>query len=443
MSMCWSNLMSSRRLREQNTRPPLPGRSPFQVDLDRIVFSAAFRRLQDKTQVHPLTDSDYVRKRLTHSMEVASVGRSLGTGVGAHICNAHPNVTVDAAEVGYIVQAACLAHDIGNPPYGHGGEDAIRRWFREHAEVLANLTPRQQAELLAFEGNAQGFRLLTRHEIYDDDGGLRLTHATLGAFCKYPTGADAIEPKGTSGRYIGAKKVGFFDSEHAFMAEMAAEVGLPARGPASWVRHPLVFLMEAADDICYGVIDLEDGYDAGFIPFAEVRDLLEPIVQPRADSPYANKDETGKVQFLRAQAIGRLIGAAITCFTEHEGEILAGRFNHDLISVSAYGKAHAEMTTLARTRVFEDPRVVSKELAGFAVLAGLLDAFCPVVAALQTADWDPAGLGGKERRLLRLVPGLEGCRSPYTGLLAVTDLVSGMTDRAAVQLYQRLGGTAF
>jgi dGTPase len=430
-------------LREQNKRPPVPGRSPFQVDLDRIVFSAAFRRLQDKTQVHPLTDSDYVRKRLTHSMEVASVGRSLGTGVGARICDTHSNVAIQAAEVGYIVQAACLAHDIGNPPYGHGGEEAIRRWFHEHPEVLANLTPRQRAELLAFEGNAQGFRLLTRHEIYDDDGGLRLTHATLGAFCKYPTAADAIEPKGTPGRYIGAKKVGFFDSEHAFMAEVAAAVGLLARGSSGWVRHPLVFLMEAADDICYGVIDLEDGYDAGFIPFAEVRDLLEPIVRPGRDSPYANKDETGRVQFLRARAIGRLIDAAITSFTEHENEILTGRFNSDLISVSAYGEAHVAMTTLARTCVFDDPRVVSKELAGFAVLAGLLDAFYPVVAALEDAGWNPTGLGGKERRLLRLVPGLERCRSTYTGLLAVTDLVSGMTDRAAVQLYHRLGGTAF
>ncbi len=442
-TMEWSRLLDASRLMEvprpeaEGSKAPLrdPGRTPFQTDLDRIVFSSAFRRLQDKTQVHPLADSDYVRKRLTHSIEVSSVGRSIATAIGAHVLEKNPALEkqVQAADFGYIVQAACLAHDIGNPPFGHGGEEALQEWFARTPEALAGLSDQQQADFKKFEGNAQGFRLLTRHEMYREKGGLRLTYATLGAFTKYPRAADRLKDG-----YIGAKKHGFFENENGFFAEVAEALGLIERAPGSWARHPLAFVMEAADDICYGVIDLEDGYHQGMLGFAETRDALDAIAGVRKDY-LADLDEVDIIQRLRATAISKLIEDAVETFRASEQEILEGRFSTALVEAGKWADAHKALSILARRRIFDSRAVMARESAGFAVLQGLMDAFWPLVARWEKAGWDGSTLKGGARRLWTLA-GTPKAASRYEALLCLTDHISGLTDRAALTLYQQLKG---
>lgn len=441
--MNWSSLLSERRLGEKDKpqRARIPGRTPFQADLDRIVFSSAFRRLQDKTQVHPLADNDYVRKRLTHSIEVSSVGRSLATEIGAWVLEQSPDLAagdISAADFGYIVQAACLAHDIGNPPFGHGGEDAIRDWFAANPAVLGDLSARERADLQQFEGNAQGFRLLARLEMRRDRGGLRLTYATLGAFMKYPRAAD-----GAKDGYVGSKKHGFTAAEAELFAEAATALGLLRRGSNGWARHPLVFLMEAADDITYGVIDVEDGFQAGFISIDEAERALGALL-PNAEVPdwMQELDPVNRVQALRANAIGALIGAGVAAFKTHHDAILDGSFNHSLMAVSALAQAHDGLTALARRRVFNDRRVVGREAAGFAALRGLMDAFAGEwLPALAKVDFDGARLRGGARRL-HILLGEPTANGRYAALLAVTDFVSALSDRAALALYQQLRGIA-
>jgi len=311
--MRWERLLSRRRL---GTAPSaeVPDRTAFQRDYDRLVFSSAFRRLQDKTQVFPLAESDYVRTRLTHSLEASCVGRSLGTLVGQALEESDrlPDA-IGAADVGAIVAAAGLAHDIGNPPFGHSGEDAIGHWFA-HSEAgrryLDQLDEAQAEELRRFEGNAQGFRVITRLQNPDSAGGLGLTCATLGAFSKYPRGAarSAAERE-----YDGAsnKKFGFFEAERGRFETVAAEVGLiPRRAGESWYRHPLAFLVEAADDICYHIVDLEDAFRLGHVTFAETEALLHAIAAPRSGRLSAIQGEKEKIAYLRATAINALVSPA-------------------------------------------------------------------------------------------------------------------------------------
>ncbi len=441
MDDLWITLLSDRRLGEQHKPPKArsPARTAFQADLDRIVFSSAFRRLQDKTQVHPLAENDYVRKRLTHSIEVSSVGRSLATAVGADIIARSQTLRtaeITPADFGYIVQAACLAHDIGNPPFGHGGEDAIRDWFATNRDVLDGLNPRQQADLLKFEGNAQGFRLLARHEMHRDRGGLRLTYATLGAFMKYPRASD--DAKTT---YIGSKKHGFTDAEAPLFAETATVLGLHNAGPSSWRRHPLVFLMEAADDITYGVIDVEDGFQMGFIHAVEAEQALGAVLGGVPDWMVAN-DAATRVQALRALAIGALIEACCQAFLANEAAILAGTFSGALIEASSLAPAHKALTNLAKRRVFNDARVVGREIAGFAALRGLMDAFAGEwLRALALEAFDAQKLRGGPHRL-HILLGSPTPADRYAALLTVTDFVSGLSDRAALALYQQLRGIA-
>jgi dGTPase len=442
MSMTWSRLLAERRLGESEKpqRPRTPGRTPFQADVDRIVFSSAFRRLQDKTQVHPLADNDYVRKRLTHSIEVASVGRSLATEVGARVM-AEQIELADAglgpADFGYVVQAACLAHDIGNPPFGHGGEDAIRDWFANNTAILGDLSTRQKRDLQAFEGNAQGFRQLARLEMRRDAGGLRLTYATLGAFMKYPRAAD-----GVADGYIGAKKQGFTDAEAPAFSEVAAALGLLPRGPLAWARHPLAFLMEAADDITYGVIDVEDGFQAGFLAVEEAEQALGGLLDGGVPGWMRALDAEGRIQALRAAAIGTLIDACVAAFMNNQAAILDGSFNASLVQASTQSAAYAALTALARRRVFDDRRVVGREVAGFAALRGMMDAFAGEwVPALARVDFNPDKLRGAPRRL-HLLLGAPAPADRYTALLTVTDFVSALSDRAAMTLYQQLRGIA-
>jgi dGTPase len=292
--MDWAHLISAERFKAPAEAERQ--RSPFQRDSDRIVFSAAFRRLQDKTQVHPFPDSDYVRRRLTHSLEVSCVGRSLGTELGNYLVKQNPALISNISEkatlpfdLGQIVANACLAHDIGNPPFGHAGEKAIGSWFKEQlpSAFKTDLTDEQRADLYRFEGNAQGFRLLTRLQDFRGEGGLRLTYATLATFTKYPTSSLK-----TGSSYIGAKKHGFFADDVNHFAEIAKAIGLN-KYTHGWRRHSLVFLMEAADDICYRVIDVEDAFKLNRLSFKEAEDLFRAIFPSEVSySPELDEGDT-------------------------------------------------------------------------------------------------------------------------------------------------------
>src|SRR5690606_13738142 len=312
MSMQWSRLLSAQRLGHKGAEPVTPARNPFQKDWDRVVFCSAFRRLQDKTQVHSLPESDYVRNRLTHSLEVSSVGRSLGAQVGQSVMERHGRdlTGLSAAEFGHIVAAACIGHDIGNPPFGHFGEATIQHFFRSGpgAALVAGLSERERRDFLHFEGNAQGFRVMTRLQNWRDAGGLRLTCATLATFMKYPFRSLQAEPA--------QGKIGHFTAEAELFEEMARNVGLLRLGEGRYARHPLTYLVEAADDICYSVVDIEDGFKLGRITFREAETQLHSLLRRMPPRYREIEDETWKIAYLRAKVIGDLIDMAVEVFLD-------------------------------------------------------------------------------------------------------------------------------
>jgi dGTPase len=444
MSMTWPQLLCADRLgRDGKASVGDPARSEFQRDADRITFSTAFRRLQDKTQVFPLAENDYVRTRLTHTLEVASVARSLATRVGGTLCERHKLPGLHASDFGNIVSAAALAHDLGNPPFGHSGEDAIRHWFA-HSEVARaaseNFTSAQRADLLRFEGNAQGFRLITRLLMADNRGGLQLTMATLGAFTKYPQ--DSTFVSASSGGAT-TKKFGFFQSEKEFFEIVAQKCALPQRSSATpgWARHPLAFLMEAADDICYRLIDFEDGFRLGHLRYDEVSErfhaLLEAARHPRR--LHEARDEKRRVQILRDLAIGSAIEECAASFLEHESALLAGSFDEALLETVATRHAWKAIQQRSVETIYSTPRGVEIEAAGFEVLGGLLDIF---VAAVEDAARHGKDACARSRKLLCLLPPETRSPSPdgYQRMLQLLDFVSGMTDSYAVSVYKKVRG---
>jgi dGTPase len=447
--MDWGKLLSSERLRHPKAKKN-DGRNPFQQDLDRIVFSSPFRRLANKTQVHPLAPNDHVHTRLTHSIEVASVGRSLGAMVGQEIAPRLKDTAVTADSFGHIVQAACLAHDIGNPPFGHSGEEAIRDWFIRSEVKLKKagikLSKAQTADFELFEGNAQGFRILTQLEMALNNGGLQLTYAVLGTFAKYPR--SSVVPRDAS--YPGGKKVGFLDAERDYFLDVAKGVGLIGRkkGQDYWCRHPLTFLVEAADDICYSIIDIEDGYSLGYLTFDEAMAVLTPIAEPtKANDPKMRPDDI--VALYRAMAISKVVDAATKAFLKYEDEILSGTFASNLIEQTKYKQAMKNAIKVAERKIYFSDRKTKLELAGGEVIGGLLDMFSDVVIELKNAKFDmekfngkPTSRGHERAQALARLMGrcLTEPKDGYEALLCVTDFVSGMTDRYAVDLYRTLKG---
>lgn len=407
--MDWRRLLSARRLADVPPEPYDVARSPFQKDFDRIVFCSAFRRLQDKTQVHPLSDNDYVRTRLTHSLEVASVGRSLGAGIGQVIAGRRRlPVELGAAEFGHIVSAASLAHDIGNPPFGHRGEELMRSWFRDAPRgqaMLRGLSDAEQQDLLQFEGNAQGFRILTRLQNWRDQGGLRLTAATLATFSKYPRLVNGACARITHD--AGAQKFGIMQSEAAIFRELVRETGLQADGEGRWLRHPLAFLVEAADDICYTIIDLEDGYKIGKIPFAEAEQLLLALGGTRRRLNEI-AEPARRVAYLRAKAIGVLIGQVVTAFLDVEPQLLDGRHRAPLLDDVPGAAALAHITEVTARKVFVSDGDYERDLGADRVIRALLD---------------------------RASARSENAETAYARALGVTDRVSGMTDSYAMQQF--------
>ncbi|TAK52534.1 MAG: dNTP triphosphohydrolase [Betaproteobacteria bacterium] len=448
--MNWRQLLCRHRLGAiAHARPPA-NRTDFERDYDRVVFSSAFRRLQDKTQVFPLGRNDYVRTRLTHSLEVASVGRSLGLLAGRHVLAQHPGLREEGFaenDFGAIVAAASLAHDIGNPPFGHEGEGAIQGWFKNSPAgraILGRLAGAERADFELFEGNAQGFRTLVRLQLPDNPGGMQLCCATLGAFTKYPR-ASVMTASAAKGQ--GGKKHGFFDAERSLFEALAAELGLLRRAPgeAAWCRHPLAFLVEAADDICYRVVDVEDGFRAGQLEFGEIEPLLLAIA---AEAPVrkrvrAMSTDEKRVEYLRARAIGALIEEVAAAFAGQSDAMLAGEFDRDLASVVPHAEQLEAMRALAERRVYGSAPAREARAPGVEVLGELLAAF---VGAVDAAAADPGALSARFRSVFDMIPDqfLAPQRAPaadlYARVLGITDYVSGMTDSYAVAMRERLAG---
>lgn len=440
--MDWTTLLSHKRL-GRATADPLVGRTEFQRDRDRIVFSQAFRRLADKTQVHPLSENDHIRTRLTHSIEVASVGRSLGMLVGKEVVKRHNLGELAPHDFANIVEAACLAHDLGNPPFGHSGESAISMWFcsQRGADLLRSLSEQQQQDFKNFEGNAQGFRILSNLENYESNGGLQLTHAVLGTFTKYPR----ISTPADASTYVGHKKHGFFAAETPYFREISQNLGLPARPDEheAWCRHPLAFLTEAADDICYIVADLEDGYELGRITFNDALCLLNQIAQ-RSRHQLDQIDDQRRIGYLRAVAINTLIQSVSEEFLQNEKDILDGRFGSEgegLLKKTSYYEALQEIQELTRQKIFRSDIVLPVEIAGYETIAGLLEIFSQVIKNLEDHKFDCSYLNGRDSKIVNYCGiDLTRCKDKYHSLLRVTDYVSGMTDSYAVKQYQILKG---
>ena len=383
--MHWEKLLNDERLgvTESKQKRSLDGRSQFQKDFDRIVFSPAFRRLQDKTQVFPLPESDFVHTRLTHSLEVSVVGRSLGNLVGEAVIEKHPDLKEQFSKFhfGDIVAAACLAHDIGNPPFGHSGEDAISEYFKNgNGNIFEEQIndKKKWNDLIKYEGNAQGFRIITTLQNPDVQGGLRLTYATLAAFTKYPKESSTIDKKEISITKKAYKKFGFFQSEKEIFKSVAEKTGLDYKNDKQdylWCRHPLTFLVEAADDICYRIMDLEDGFRLGLISFPETEELIIPLVNKKGMDGYSGRDEKEKIGYLRAKAISDLVNELAKTFLDNEEKILSGKLEDDLISIISKAKSLEVIKKISKEKIYRARSVVEREVAGYEVLGGLLDTF--------------------------------------------------------------------
>jgi dGTPase len=434
----WKTLLSANRLGQKNILSE-PSRSAFEQDYDRIIFSHPFRRLQDKTQVHPLPEHDFVHTRLTHSLEVSSVGRSLGKRVGEVILQRHPELEKDLSlfDFGAIVAAASLAHDLGNPPFGHAGEDALSDFFINDASFKKNVNDAEWNDLTKFEGNAQGFRILNQQEY-----GLKLTCSTLGAFTKYP--CPSLFP-GRDKSKKSQKKFGFFQSEQSIFAELASQLELIKAADSAWVRHPLAFLVEAADDICYSIIDLEDGCRLGLVTFEDTIELLAPILKTKLDRPRlaGNEGLNKKLGTLRALTIGELIDSCTKVFVDHEREIIEGKFDTALADLCEFRDALKKISEVSVKKIYRARQVVEIEASGHEVLPGLLKEFTEAGKLIRKNE-----KSRKYENLSLLFPvetqiAIAQSESDYQMLRGVVDFVSGLTDRHALSLYRKIKGISY
>ncbi|TGE29981.1 dNTP triphosphohydrolase [Hymenobacter metallicola] len=453
--MSWRQLLSRRRYPDQ-PQLHIVGDTPavrgaFVADYDRVVFSSAFRRLQRKTQVMPLPETDFVHTRLTHSLETACVGRSLGRLGGRKLLEADPELAQELPtldhDFGDIVAAACLTHDIGNPPFGYSGEHAISAYFAspEAAAYVRTISEAERADLQQFEGNAAGFRMLTHTYAAHSTGtaGLGLTYATLGAFSKYPR-ASVLDAEAQTGG-VSEKRYGYFQSEKARFRHVATELGLLPKGnPGSGLyhRHPLAFLVEAADDLCYRIIDFEDGLKLGLIDpqlgLSLLRSMLnDPPGRPASIQWHDWREELG---YVRARLIGRLVAEIADLFALHAPAMLTGQYDQPLIKeLDCWHELH-EVEMLSVEKLYRSRPVLEIEAAGFEVLGGLLDAFLH-------ATFDPQR-SHRSRKLLDLLPaqfravGPQQEATAYEQIMLLTDFVGSMTDQNALSLYRTIKGIA-
>ena len=387
--MNWEQLLSLKRFGDTNKRirkEQDETRLGFEVDYDRIIFSSEFRSLQDKTQVIPLSETDFVHTRLTHSLEVSVVGRSLGRRVGQKLLKKHPHLQkthgYQANDFGAIVAAAALAHDIGNPPFGHSGEKAIGEFFKTGfgKKYEDQLSDKQYEDLCHFEGNANGFKILTQSRAARG-GGLRLSYATLGAFIKYPK--ESLPKKSTQQIQMADEKYGIFQSEKEAFQDLVNELGLIKRSDKNmaYSRHPLAFLVEAADDICYTIIDFEDGINLGLIQEEFALEYLSKIIRDNIipQNYYTLSSKQERIGYLRALAIGTLINEAVDIFIKHEESILNGNFNCALLDKSKYETQINDIIKISVENIYQSADVIEKETAGYGVINTLLETYTKAV----------------------------------------------------------------
>ncbi|MFH4968468.1 deoxyguanosinetriphosphate triphosphohydrolase [Gaetbulibacter sp. M240] len=443
--MNWEQLLSLKRYGDTNKRlrkEQDDTRLGFEVDYDRVIFSAAFRSLQDKTQVIPLSQTDFVHTRLTHSLEVSVVGRSLGRLVGKKLIEKHPHLQkvhgYQANDFGAIVAAAALAHDIGNPPFGHSGEKAIGEFFKTGVgnQFKDQLTTKEYQDLCDFEGNANGFKLLTESRP-GRPGGLRLSYATLGAFMKYPK--ESLPKRPTN--HIADKKYGFFQSEKTAFSDVAEDLGLLKQKGSDlrYARHPLAFLVEAADDICYTIIDFEDGINLGLIQEEYALEFLSKIIRSniKPENYYALSTKEDRIGYLRALAIGNLINEAASIFMQNEDAILQGNFHTALLDKSQYDAQIKDIIKISVQNIYQSTEVVDKEIAGYRVISTLLDTY---TRALNNhfnntaAHYDKLILKGWSPNLKLETSTL------YQRLSSVCFHIASLSDSQAIKEYKKIQG---
>ncbi|WP_027388046.1 deoxyguanosinetriphosphate triphosphohydrolase [Chryseobacterium gregarium] len=423
-------------------------RTDFQRDFDRIIFSSAFRRLQNKTQVFPLPGSVFVHNRLTHSLEVSSVGRSLGSVMGEHIHDHFKNDLTEEAgsfylhNLGHVIAAACLCHDVGNPAFGHSGEDAIASYFeRNENDLKPKFNEKEWADLVNFEGNANAIRVLAQQQQGKDEGGIQLTFSTLASIAKYPCEAIA-KKKGI----IHRKKFGFFQNEKEIFLEIAEGTGLISESeePHIFKRHPFVWLVEAADDICYNIIDMEDAHRLGIVSTADCKNLFFELVKSetddvnRIDRKLASiSNENEQISYLRAKVINALINKSLEMYKQHFDTILEGNLDKALLDLyKSENRTLQDIETFSIEKIYNHKAVVEIENAGYNVMYELLDHFIPSI--LKSADHRKS----YDIKALKLLPKQflyeEG--TDYQKVLGVIDFVSGMTDNYATDLYRKIKG---
>ena len=444
----WNLLLSPKRLGLEAEKKPQDVRSQFQRDYDRIIFSSPFRRLQNKTQVFPLPGSIFVHNRLTHSLEVASVGRSLGNMLANGLQERKIKVSPHLLEsIGTIVSTACLAHDLGNPPFGHSGEKAISRYFEEidTNAIASNISNAEYLDLINFEGNANTLRLLTHHFTGRRMGGFALTYATIGTLLKYPcTSQDLLLGMSPYHKY------GVFQSEISVLQTVAKELGLQKYNGSETVygRHPLVFLMEAADDISYQIVDLEDSHRLGIISTQDAKSLMLAFFDPQKDKKQLDEihvllrditDENEQIVILRSRTINKLIIDCMSVFWKHYDEIMNSCF-YSSLTESLEGASKQALTTLsalASEKIYNAREVVEIQIAGHRILSELLQEFVTAVLNEDKSLYTS--------QLLRLLPSQLICeeKNKYTKIFSVVDFISGMTDVYALEMYRKIKGISF
>lgn len=450
--MNWENCVSESRT--GNIKPTANVRTNFQRDYDRLIFSSAFRRLQNKTQVFPLPGNTFVHNRLTHSLEVACVGRSLGDIVGSKLLNHDLQDAKESVKLFYeydlpaVIAAGCLAHDMGNPPFGHSGEKAISTFFKEHdglsidgQSLRDHFTEHEWSDLTNFEGNANALHILTHAYEGKLHGGQSLTYTTLASILKYPCSSTEVDKS-----FKHRKKYGFFKTDEVVYNEIVKQTNMHKDTTASgaYHRHPFVYLVEAADDICYRIIDMEDAHRIGIIATSDLVGVLTDIItdlQPTEIKKVNQRlstlsDANEKISYLRAKCINFLVSHAATVFMDNRAEILAGTWNDTLIDVvEQQSKSLVEADNLSKAKIYNHNSVIEVEIAGYHVMSGLLKLFIP--AALSS---NPGTLG---RKMLQLVPtqfGVKEASTAYDKAMAVVDFIAGMTDGYATELYRKASG---
>ena len=440
--MEWTRLISNKRLgQEQRHIERHDDRTEFKRDYDRLIFSAPFRRLQNKTQVFPLPGSVFVHNRLTHSLEVASVGMSLGNDVAQRLVNTtHPELKGTLVEqIGQIVSTACLAHDLGNPPFGHSGEKAIQTFFSEGPGngIRQMVSSEFWDDITHFEGNANAFRLLTHQFKGRRPGGFVMTYSTIASIVKYPFASSAASKKG---------KFGFFQSEQEIYQRIADEMGIiclskPGK-PLRYARHPLVYLVEAADDICYEIMDLEDAHKLKIVSFDEASQLMLAFFDEETQQHLRQRieqeqltDPNEQIVYLRASVIGKLENECVKTFMDHEQEILNGTFTGSLIDhvSERQCEAYRRCARLSEARIYRSRPVLDVELSGYKIMETLMQQM--VEAVIHPDRYYSKQLIGRVSSQYHIdAPDLE------TRLMAVIDYISGMTDVYALDVYQKING---